>query len=184
MNAPRKKAASSRRNRYIGGIVLLSSFVIGLAAFTGALRELYKFATGLIPQKQVAAFTVVDRPIELPKEIKIFKEQASHRVDCPPTMDQAALDLPAFDRDSEVWLEATCTADCFSDQSFVGVRILCNGKTFVERESQQGRGMITASAFAKILVRAGNPLQFEIDGADHLAKRKAVTFTAYSSALP
>ena len=182
MNA--KKRTPTKRRRYISWIVLFSGFVIGLAAFTGAIEDLYKFAIGVFPKKHIAPFTVMATPKTLPEEIKMFRQQESHRLDAPPTMDQAALDLPAFDTDAEVWLEATCIARCDDDQAFVGVKILYNDKTLVERESPQGPGEKSASAFVILLVRAGNALQFDIDGFDHHAKRKEVIFRAYSSALP
>jgi hypothetical protein len=136
----RANVAPGRKNRYVGLILLLSSFVIGLAAFTGALKDLYNFATGFFPKKHVAPFTVMATPTTLPAEITTFKQQGSHRLDGPPTMDQATLDLPSFDKDAEVWLEAICVARCDDDQAFVGVKILYNGETLVERESPQGPG--------------------------------------------
>lgn len=141
----------------------------------------------MFPKKHVAPvapFTVIATPPTLPEEIKIFREQGSHRIDGPPTMDQATLDIPAFDSDADVWLEAICVARCDDDQAFVAVKILYNGKTLVERESPQGPGEKSVSAFAKLRVRAGKALQFDVDGADHHAKRMDVIFRAYSSALP
>lgn len=129
----------------------------------------------------VGSFKLLEAPATEPPELAALKQGKSEKIISPPTMDQAPLVLPAFDKGTDVWLEATCSADCFDDRSFVGVTISYNGNTVVQRESPQGRGLVTASAFVKVRVAAGSALQFVVDGADFLAKRKDVAFAAYYS---